>query len=78
QRVIYLPGLELRIHANGDTLIQDLQVATVGEAGRAQVRVLHWETGKPADIPNDQVRYSYDNLLGSSALEVDSVGNLIS
>ncbi|MBF8792537.1 RHS repeat protein [Pseudomonas monteilii] len=78
QRVIYLPGLELRIHANGDTLIQDLQVATVGEAGRAQVRVLHWEAGKPADIPNDQVRYSYDNLLGSSALEVDSVGNLIS
>ncbi|MFV3329281.1 RHS repeat protein, partial [Pseudomonas sp. NY15372] len=78
QQVIYLPGLELRTHANGDQLTQDLQMITMGEAGRAQVRVLHWETGKPADIPNDPVRYSYDNLLGSSALEVDSAGNLIS
>ncbi|MBF8720529.1 RHS repeat domain-containing protein [Pseudomonas guariconensis] len=78
QRVIYLPGLELRIHTNGDTLTQDLQVMTVGEAGRAQVRVLHWQAGKPDDLPNDQLRYSYDNLLGSSALEVDGTGNLIS
>ncbi len=51
---------------------------TVGEAGRAQVRVLHWQAGKPDDLPNDQLRYSYDNLLGSSALEVDGAGNLIS
>ncbi|MBF8743720.1 RHS repeat-associated core domain-containing protein, partial [Pseudomonas guariconensis] len=78
QQVIYLPGLGLRTHANGDQLTQDLQMITMEEAGRAQVRVLHWEAGKPADIPNDQVRYSYDNLLGSSALEVDSAGNLIS
>ncbi|UBM23584.1 RHS repeat protein [Pseudomonas sp. p1(2021b)] len=78
QRVIYLPGLELRTHTNGDTLMQELQVLTVGEAGRAQVRVLHWAAGKPDDLPNDQLRYSYDNLLGSSALEVDGAGNLIS
>ncbi|WP_437176865.1 RHS repeat-associated core domain-containing protein [Pseudomonas putida] len=78
QRVIYLPGLELRTHTHGDTLKQDLQVMTVGEASRAQVRVLHWQAGKPDDLPNDQLRYSYDNLLGSSALEVDGAGNLIS
>ncbi|WP_414850070.1 RHS repeat-associated core domain-containing protein, partial [Kosakonia quasisacchari] len=45
---------------------------------RAQVRVLHWESGQPAGINNDQVRYSYDNLTGSSALEVDGSGELIS
>ncbi|EKT4525059.1 RHS repeat protein, partial [Pseudomonas putida] len=78
QRVIYLPGLELRTHTHGDTLAQKLQVMTVGQAGRAQVRALHWEAGKPDDLPNDQLRYSYDNLLGSSALEVDGAGNLIS
>ncbi|HGY9626414.1 TPA: RHS repeat-associated core domain-containing protein, partial [Pseudomonas putida] len=78
QRVTYLPGLELRTHTNGNTLTQDLQVMTVGQAGRAQVRVLHWAAGKPDDLPNDQLRYSYDNLLGSSALEVDGAGNLIS
>ncbi|ANY87539.1 MULTISPECIES: RHS repeat-associated core domain-containing protein [Pseudomonas] len=78
QRVLYLPGLEQRRTATGDKVTEDLQVITVGEAGRAQVRVLHWAFGKPTDLTNDQLRYSYDNLLGSSALEVDGVGNLIS
>ncbi|WP_283255166.1 RHS repeat domain-containing protein, partial [Enterobacter cloacae] len=48
------------------------------EAGRAQVRMLHWTGGKPGDISNDQVRYSYDNLTGSSGLELDGDGNVIS
>ncbi|MBF8755571.1 RHS repeat protein [Pseudomonas guariconensis] len=78
QRVLYLPGLEQRCTATGDKVIEDLQVITLGKAGRAQVRVLHWTAGKPADIANDQLRYSYDNLLGSSALEVDGAGKLIS
>ncbi|MDE9545697.1 hypothetical protein KKI98_23380, partial [Xenorhabdus bovienii] len=64
-RVVYLPGLELRTSTNGSTETENLQVITVGEAGRAQVRVLRWEAGKPADIVNDQVRYSYANLIGS-------------
>ncbi|MDN2485581.1 RHS repeat protein [Kosakonia sacchari] len=73
KRVIYLPGLELRSSA-----AEELEVITVGEAGRAQVRVLHWESGQPAGISNDPIRYSYDNLTGSSSLEVDSSGELIS
>ena len=73
RRVVYLPGLELRSSA-----IEALQVITVGVAGRAQVRVLHWEGGQPEGISNDAVRYSYDNLTGSSSLEVDSSGELIS
>ncbi|SCX37941.1 RHS repeat-associated core domain-containing protein [Kosakonia sacchari] len=73
KRVIYLPGLELRSSAT-----EELQIITVGEAGRAQVRVLHWESGQPDGISNDPIRYSYDNLTGSSSLEVDSSGELIS
>ncbi|PDO87654.1 RHS repeat protein [Kosakonia pseudosacchari] len=73
KQVIYLPGLELRSSAT-----EELQVITVGEAGRAQVRVLHWESGQPDGISNDPIRYSYDNLTGSSSLEVDSNGELIS
>ncbi|WP_433646048.1 RHS repeat protein [Kosakonia pseudosacchari] len=73
KQVIYLPGLELRSSAT-----EELQVITVGVAGRAQVRVLHWESGQPDGISNDPVRYSYDNLTGSSSLEVDSSGELIS
>ncbi|NEG84760.1 RHS repeat-associated core domain-containing protein [Pantoea agglomerans] len=78
QRALYLPGLELRTTEAGSTETESLQVITVGEAGRAQVRALHWESGKPPDISNGQVRYSYDNLTGSSGLELDGDGNVIS
>ncbi|WP_283258112.1 RHS repeat-associated core domain-containing protein [Photorhabdus luminescens] len=78
QRVVYLSGLELRTTKNGATTTEELQIITVGEAGRAQVRVLHWESGKPENINNNQVRYSYDNLIGSSQLELDSDGQIIS
>lgn len=78
QRGLYLPGLELRITASASMETENLQVITVGNAGRAQVRVLHWESGKPDGIDNNQIRYSYDNLTGSSGLELDSDGNVIS
>ncbi|MEW5562887.1 RHS repeat domain-containing protein [Enterobacter asburiae] len=78
QRALYLPGLELRSTKTGDTETESLQVMTVGEAGRAQVRVLHWASDRPAEISNDQIRYSYDNLTGSSGLELDGSGNVIS
>ncbi|MCW7762309.1 RHS repeat protein [Photorhabdus luminescens] len=78
QRVIYLPGLELRTTQNSATTTEELHVITLGEAGRAQVRVLHWESGKPEGIDNNQLRYSYDNLIGSSQLELDNQGQIIS
>jgi insecticidal toxin complex protein TccC len=62
QRALYLPGLELRSTKAGGAETERLEVITVGEAGRA----LHWKSGKPDGIGNDQVRYSYDNLTGSS------------
>lgn len=63
---------------SGNTETESLQVITVGEAGRAQVRVLHWENGRPEGTGNEHVRYSYDNLTGSSGLELDGDGNTIS
>lgn len=78
QRALYLPGLELRSTRNGNTETESLEVVTMGEAGRSQVRVLHWESGAPDGNSNDQVRYSYDNLIGSSGLELDGDGNIIS
>lgn len=78
QRVLYLPGLEMRSTQSGNTETESLEVITVGEAGRAQVRVLHWTTGRPAEITDGQLRYSYDNLTGSSGLELDGGGSIIS
>ena len=78
RRALYLPGLELRTRLNGTRVTETLHTVAVGEAGRAQVRALHWEAGKPDDIADNPLRYSYDNLIGSSALEVDGNGRLIS
>ncbi len=71
--VRYLPGLEIRTTADGEIL----HVVTA-QAGRNSVRVLHWEAGKPDSIANDQVRYSLSDHLGSSTLELDQQGGLIS
>ncbi len=67
QRVVYLPGLELR---SGK---ENYQVICAGVAGRAQVRLLHWPDGK-----KDHQRFSYGNLIGSSGLETDGDGKLLS
>ncbi|MCA6220829.1 RHS repeat-associated core domain-containing protein [Photorhabdus antumapuensis] len=78
QRVVYLPGLELRETKSGSEITESLQVITIGKAGRAQVRVLHWEAMKSNDINRDQIRYSYDNLIGNSMFELDAKGKIIS
>jgi insecticidal toxin complex protein TccC len=78
RRVTYLPGLELRRTQSGNTETERLQVISVGAAGSAQVRVLHWESGRPAGIDHDQIRYSHDNLTGSGGLELDGEGQVIS
>lgn len=71
--VRYLPGLEIRSEPDGELLY----VASV-QAGRNSVRILHWEAGKPDGIDNDQLRYTLEDNLGSSALELDHQGGLMS
>ncbi len=80
--VRYLPGLELRRSwqetAEGDSApSEELHVMT-GQAGRAGIRLLHWETGRPDGIANDQVRWSVDDNIGSLSLELDAGGQIIS
>ncbi|MDZ4417294.1 toxin [Bacillus cereus] len=71
---IYLPGLELRTRQIGDNVTEVLQVVTA-----AQVRVLHWEDEtQPTGITNNQYRYSVTDHLGSSSLDLDMQGKIIS
>lgn len=67
--VRYLPGLEFRSTVDGEVL----HVIFVNNA-----RMLHWQAGKPDNVTNDQMRYSFSDHLGSSALELDQQGGLIS
>ncbi|MNO37875.1 putative deoxyribonuclease RhsA [compost metagenome] len=72
--VRYLPGLEIRTNtATGETL----HVINV-QAGLSSIRVLHWEIGRPDAIANDQQRFSLNDHLGSSSMELDSQARLIS
>jgi insecticidal toxin complex protein TccC len=73
REVRYLPGLEIHSHNEDECL----QVITL-QAGRCNVRCLHWVKGKPNAIDNNQLRYSFGDHLGSSTMELDDQGNLIS
>src|SRR5690606_38333638 len=72
REVRYLPGLEIRTRNN-----ERLEVITL-QAGRCSVRYLHWTNGRPAGIAENQMRYSLDDQLGSSSLELDDQAWMIS
>ncbi|WP_413793934.1 MULTISPECIES: RHS repeat-associated core domain-containing protein [unclassified Pseudomonas] len=72
REVRYLPGLEIRTRDN-----ERLEVITL-QAGRCHVRYLHWTEGRPLGITADQIRYGLGDHLGSSSLELDDQGGLIS
>ncbi|WP_347901703.1 RHS repeat-associated core domain-containing protein [Pseudomonas purpurea] len=71
--VRYLPGLEIRTRDDS----QELHVITLA-GGHGSVRCLYWAKGKPDGIDAHQLRYSLDDHLGSSSLELDRNGALIS
>ncbi len=73
-QVRYLPGLEIRTEG-ADSNEEVLHVITT-EAGLSSVRLLHWEEGRPSGIVKDQLRYSFDDLLGSSTQELDEDADL--
>ena len=72
REVRYLPGLEIRTRNN-----ERLEVITL-QAGRCSVRYLHWTKGRPYVIAANQLRYSFDDHLESSSLELDDQAWLIS
>jgi insecticidal toxin complex protein TccC len=74
REVRYLPSVEIRSHnGTGETL----HVITTS-AGSNSVQVLHWVSEPPDKVVQDQVRYSLNDHLKSSALELDQSANLIS
>jgi insecticidal toxin complex protein TccC len=67
--VRYLPGLEIHCEVGG----VERHVVSV-DAGRNQVRLLHW----PAGAESDQWRYSLGDHLGSSSMELDESAGILS
>lgn len=72
QEVRYLPGLEIHTRLN-----ERLEVITL-RAGRCSIRYLHWTQGRPSAIAANPLRYGFGDHLGSSSLELDERGALIS
>ena len=71
--VRYLPGVEIHRGANG----REHHVIAV-EAGRNSVRLLHWVGPPPSGVDNDHLSYSLSDHLGSSLLELDERGAVLS
>lgn len=78
QSTVYLPEMEVKQVITDGNVREHLDTLIFNNAGCASVRVLHWELGKPAEIVNDQFRWSYGNLNNSCELELDGEGNIIS
>jgi insecticidal toxin complex protein TccC len=76
-RVVYLPSLELRTKYDGTTMKESLQVICADVSGRSRLRALHWENPRPK-TGSDLLHYSYDNVIGSSALVLDGEGKVVS
>ncbi|EPF0317317.1 RHS repeat-associated core domain-containing protein [Enterobacter chuandaensis] len=77
KRVIYLPELELHMKSQGNEKTEKMQIISPTGTDLPLVKVLHWESGKPEEINNNQIRFSYPDLIGSSGLEVDEYGHII-
>jgi len=74
EEVRYLPGLEIRRNsATGE----QLNVVNADIGGQS-VRILHWERHPKARLPTTQLRFSLRDHLGSSTLELDENGQLLS
>lgn len=71
--VRYLPGLDIHLAANGDER-HEVDV----EAGRSTVRMRHWGGTPPSGVENDFLSYTVNDHLGSSVLELDEQGAVIS
>ncbi|MGH8329914.1 MAG: RHS repeat-associated core domain-containing protein [Pseudomonas fluorescens] len=69
----YLPNVEIRTLDDS----KELHVISV-PLGYGNVRCLHWVKGKPDLIEPDQLRYSVNDHLGSSTLELDKNAAIIS
>jgi len=71
--VRYLPGLEIHRAANGEE-----RHVLEAEAGRNAVRLLHWVGAPPNGVDSDHLSYSLTDHLGSSLLELDEQGEVLS
>jgi insecticidal toxin complex protein TccC len=71
--VRYLPGLEIHRAANGEE-----RHVLEAEAGRNAARLLHWVGTPPNGVDNDHLSYSLTDHLGSSLLELDEQGEVLS
>lgn len=71
--VRYLPGLEIRSKDNAEQL-HVISLAT----GGAHVVCLHWLSGKPPGVADNQLRYTLNDHLGSCVMELDQQARLIS
>ena len=75
--VHYLPGLELRSRAVGGRVNETTHVIVFDLAGYCRARLVRWEIGQPAAIENNYLRFSLDDQIGSSVIELDASADFI-
>ncbi len=72
-QVRYLPGIEIRTRETGEELHVITLPSLIGN-----VRCLHWLSGRPGEINNNQLRYCLEDSQSSTLIELDQNARLIS
>lgn len=78
QHVVYLPGVELHLEWAAGDVKERVHVVVMGKAGNAQARAVRGLSQVPERVDSDDIRYGYDDVIGSVGLELDAVGEVIS
>lgn len=74
REVRYLPGVNIRSHGGTGEVLHVITAI----AGSHSVQILHFESIPPGEIAQDQMRYSLNDHVQSSTMELDKNADLIS
>jgi insecticidal toxin complex protein TccC len=77
EEVRYYGGLEVYTRKGGK-VVEERHRIRVGDGDHVVAERLEWKKGAPSGVANPQVRYQLSDHLGSTTLEVDGSGRLIS
>lgn len=79
EETIYLGSLEIKKISRGATLNEERHSRRVMDLNKCVATRIDWVCGAPPNgVTNPQIRYQLDDLIGSSLLELDVQGKIIS
>lgn len=78
EETLYLGSLEITRRRQGGTIVSESRRLRLMDAEDCVAELLSWPIGPPAGVASSPMRYQISDAQGSSAMETDAAGKLIS